>query len=86
MHPNTVDGESIVLRALLDSGASSTIIAKNILQGFKFDHAPQSQVWATPAGDMTTNQMVKLRLHLMNSNLIKRLAGTSMSQLSRGTT
>ena len=60
MHPNTVDGESIVLRALLDSGALSTIVAKNILQGFKFDHdAPQSQVWATPAGDMTTNQMVK---------------------------
>ena len=59
MHPNTVDGEPIVLRALLDSGASSTIVAKNILQGFKFDHAPQSQVWATPAGDMTTNQMVK---------------------------
>jgi len=29
------------------------------LQGFKFDHAPQSQVWATPAGDMTTNQMLK---------------------------
>ena len=47
MHPNTVNGEPIVLRALLDSGASSTIVAKNILQGFKFDQAPQSQVWAT---------------------------------------
>ena len=34
LQPNTVDGEAIVLRALLDSGASSTIVAKNILQGF----------------------------------------------------
>ena len=59
MQPNTIDGEAIVLRALLDSGASSTIVAKNLLLGFKLDHAPQSQVWATPAGDMTTNQMLK---------------------------
>ena len=59
LQPNTIDSEAIVLRALLDSGASSTIVAKNLLLEFQLDHAPQSQVWATPAGDMTTNQMLK---------------------------
>jgi len=40
LQSNTVDGEAIVLRALLDSGALSTIVAKNLLLGFKLDHAP----------------------------------------------
>jgi Retroviral aspartyl protease len=56
---NTRVGKSkpITLKALLDSGASATLIVEKYTKRLKKRQVPQG--WSTPGGDLTTNKMVK---------------------------
>ena len=56
---NTRVGKSkpVTLKALLDSGASATLIVEKYTKKLKKRQVPQG--WSTPGGDLTTNKMVK---------------------------
>ena len=59
---NTSLGKSkpVTIKALLDSGASESLVSKKYAKKLRIKDAPKkSTVWTTPSGEMTTSQKVK---------------------------
>ena len=56
----------VTTRALLDSGASETLINKKYVQKLKIKRDQNSStVWSTPGGEMKTNEKVQLQFTLL---------------------
>ena len=50
----------VTIRALLDSGASESLISQKYMKKLRIKKSGKSSTtWSTPGGDMTTNQKVK---------------------------
>jgi len=62
---NTRHGKAkpTMVKALLDSGASSSLIARRVVTKLR-KHKTASQTWSTPAGSLTTNETVKSQFTL----------------------
>ena len=54
----------VTLVALLDSGASSTLISEKFAKGLKLKQSKQESVWTTPAGKLRTNKVCKTQMSL----------------------
>jgi hypothetical protein len=54
----------VTLVALLDSGASSTLVSEKFVKGLKLKCSTQSSVWTTPAGNLTTSKVCTTQMSL----------------------
>ena len=65
----------VMIRALLDSGASESLVSQKCVKKLRIKKSGKSSTaWSTPGGDMTTNQKVKAQFsipELQDKKLIK---------------
>jgi Aspartyl protease len=54
----------VTLVALLDSGASLTLVSEKFAEGLKLKQSKQGSVWTTPAGKLKTNKVFTTQMSL----------------------
>ena len=83
--PRTLGMTSNIVKCLIDSGATGTIIDKRIAKGLPKVLVPQTQ-WTTAAGQINTSQQVKVNFSLPEFDEDKTIAWqchvTDMSKLN----
>lgn len=74
--PPTDDENRRVLRCLIDSGSSESIILNAFVQGFKQQKNKQAQQWMTKGGVFRTNAVCELPFFIVDFSTQKRVTWT----------